>query len=202
MISVNLLDWRSKRTRILNHRFIVVAVIAAIVSALLTLSIELIISSKLNTVKGNVAYLDSELQSVEGRIKEINQLQQQKDLLLSRRKVIESLQASRPMVVSIFDNIVRAMPDGVYLKDMTRKENVLTLSGVSNTNYAITVLMDNVQKLNWVKDAKLGEIKTVGNDNIMNAGDTNISATQIDFQLVINIKPQTSGTEAKPNAPA
>lgn len=202
MISVNLLDWRSKRTRILNHRFIVIVVIAAIVSALLTLSIELIISSKLNTVKGNVAYLDSELQSVEGRIKEINQLQQQKDLLLSRRKVIESLQASRPMVVSIFDNIVRAMPDGVYLKDMTRKENVLTLSGVSNTNYAITVLMDNVQKLNWVKDAKLGEIKTVGNDNIMNAGDTNISATQIDFQLVINIKPQTSATEAKPNAPA
>ena len=201
MISVNLLDWRSKRLRILNRRFIVIVVIAAIISALFTLSIEVIINSKLNTVKGNVTYLDSELQSVEGRIKEINELQQQKDLLLSRRKVIESLQASRPMVVSIFDNIVRSIPDGVYLKDMTRKENVLTLAGVSNTNYAITVLMENVQKLSWVKDAKLGEIKTVGNDNIMNAGDTNFSATQIEFQLVINIKPEPSNTEAKPNAP-
>lgn len=202
MISVNLLNWRSKRLKILNHRFIVIAVMAAMVSALLTLSIEVIINSKLNNVKGNITYLDGELQGVEGRIKEINELQQQKDLLLSRRKVIESLQASRPMVVSIFDNIVRAIPDGVYLKDMTRKENVLTLSGVSNTNYAITVLMENVQKLSWVKDAKLGEIKTVGNDNIMNAGDTTVSATQIEFQLVINIKPEASSTEAKPNAPA
>jgi type IV pilus assembly protein PilN len=193
MIKINLLDWRSKRVQILNHRFAVEAISAAVICALLTMSSDIFIDSSIATIKGDIQYLEQQITAVEGDIKEIKDLQKKKDLLLSRRKVIESLQESRPLVVKIFDNIVRVMPDGVYLDEFERKDNQVTLSGLSDSNYTISVLMENVQKLDWVKEARLGEIKTqeLPSDVTPTANMT----PQVQFQLIITTTESTPGTQ-------
>lgn len=159
MISINLIDWRSQKVLILNRRFAFVTVVTVVVWILLAMLIYLFISLQIGTAKGDMDYLDQQVKLLSGPLNEIKGLQAQKDILLSRRKAIDALQGSRPLVVNIFDNIVRAMPDGVVLNALQRKGDDIIMNGVSDSNYSISVLMENIQHLPWVKTAKLGEIK-------------------------------------------
>lgn len=189
MIQINLLDWRHKRISILNRRFFAVVGMSALIGILISVVISLVINSQINNILNNISYLDRELASVEGKMKEIDNLQNQKKLLLSRRDAIDSLQISRSIVVKIFDNLVHAMPDGVMLTSLARKDNELVLDGTSDSNYNITVLMENIQHLQWVKEAKLGEIKAaVGTIK-------NVANNHIGFRLNIFINiPDSGGT--------
>jgi len=160
MIAINLVDWRSRYIKIQNTRLYVVIGAVVLVCSLLTLSTMFIVNGMTSVVEDNIAYLSSELVTVEGKIQDIKDLQEKKSILLSRRQVIESLQSNRSLAVIIFDNLIRAVPDGVVLDSLSRKATELTLSGSSDSNYSITVFMENMQKFPWVKDAKLTEIKT------------------------------------------
>lgn len=159
MISINLIDWRSQRILILNRRFAFVIAVAILAWIILAAFIYLFIGLQIGTGKGDMDYLDQQVKLLAGPLKEIKGLQDQKDVLLSRRKAIDALQGSRTLVVNIFDNIVRVMPDGVVLSALQRKGDEIVMNGVSDSNYSISVLMENVQHLPWVKSAKLGEIK-------------------------------------------
>lgn len=195
MIAINLLDWRSKYIKIQNTRFYVVTGAVIVICSIATLSTLFIINGMNSIVNEDITYLGSELVSVEGKIKDIKDLQEQKSILLSRRQVIESLQSNRSLAVIIFDNLIRAVPDGVVLVSLARKDTELTLSGNSDSNYSITVFMENMQKLSWVKDAKLTEIKTntytdadatqATTDNSKTVG--NQSNNQINFQMKVTI---------------
>lgn len=189
MLKVNLLDWRYKRVTILNRRFFSVIAISACLGVLISIIISFTINVRIQTVLDNIAYLNKELASVEGKIKEIDNLQSQKKILLSRRELVASLQTSRSIVVKIFDNLVHAMPEDVILNSLVRKDNSLVIDGSSNSNYSITVLMENIQQLSWVKEAQLGEIK--GSADEMNP--KNPSDTTIKFKLNILIAPSAAG---------
>jgi type IV pilus assembly protein PilN len=160
MIAINLLDWRSKYVSIQNTRFYVVISAVVFICAIATLSTLLIINRMISIVDEDITYLGTELVMVEGKIQDIKDLQEKKSILLSRRQVIESLQSNRSLAVIIFDNLIRTVPDGVVLNSLSRKQEELTISGSSDSNYSITVFMENMQKLPWVKEAKLTEIKT------------------------------------------
>lgn len=176
MIAINLLDWRNKYVSAMNNRFFVLTAAVVVACALITLSGVLIIDGMISTVKDDINYIDGEIKLVEGKMQEIKDLQDQKKLLLSRKQLIESLQASRPLIVSIFDNVVKAIPEGIVLTELTRKGTDLLINGNSDSNYSITVLMENMQKLDWVKEAKLTQISTPAGGG------------QIGFQMSVTIK--------------
>jgi type IV pilus assembly protein PilN len=192
MIAINLLDWRSKYIHIQNTRFYIVVGVVVSVCAIATLSTLLIINSMISIVNQDITYLGTELVMVEGKIQDIKDLQEKKSVLLSRRQVIESLQSNRSLAVIIFDNLIRAVPDGVVLDSLSRKETELTLSGNSDSNYSITIFMENMQKLPWVKDAKLTEIKTntytdQSTDGAKAAAAVDQNRSQISFQMKVTI---------------
>lgn len=159
MIHINLLDWRSKRKRILNNRFFAMIAASVLCALVLLFFVNLIINNIINNIKAEVVYLDTEAAAVESKIAKIKDLEDQKKLLLSRRKIIDGLEESRSFTVRIFDNLARIVPTGVVFTDLTRKGNELFISGFSDSNNAISVLLRNIQRLKWVKDASLSEIK-------------------------------------------
>lgn len=159
MIHINLLDWRSKRKRILNNRFFAMIAASVLCALVLLFFVNLIINNIINNIKAEVVYLDTEAAAVESKIAKIKDLEDQKKLLLSRRKIIDGLEESRSFTVRIFDNLARVVPTGVVFTDLTRKGNELFISGFSDSNNAISVLLRNIQRLKWVKDASLSEIK-------------------------------------------
>lgn len=195
MISINLVDWRSQQVLILNRRFAFVVAAALVAWIILAVLIYIFIGLQISTGKDDMDYLDQQVKLLAGPLKEIKGLQEQKDVLLSRRKAIDALQGSRMLVVNIFDNIVRAMPDGVVLNSLQRKGDEIVMNGISDSNYSISVLMENIQHLPWVKSAKLGEIKggtaAVKNENdntAKNAATTSAApapSSAINFSLTI-----------------
>lgn len=165
MINVNLINWRARQILILNRRFVVVLSAAILCTIILTGFIMFLISLQMGTANDDIVYLDAQLHDVAGTIAQIKDIQAQKDALLARRKTIETLQASRPMDVEIFDNLARIVPQGVVLSQLVRKGSSLVISGSSDSNYNISVLIENAQRLPWVKLAKLGQLKSVSDDN-------------------------------------
>ena len=181
MININLLDWRGEIRIINNNRFYVLTGVVVTIAIILALGVSLIIDTMINNEEGNIKYLDKEISAVEGRIGKIKDLQKQKDLLLSRRSVIELLQESSPFVVKILDNVVRAIPEGVVLRDLNRTQDQLVIIGSSDTNSQIATLMKNIEQLKWVKSYKLNDITSKGKSEDPNSKDVNNG--KIDFQL-------------------
>ena len=178
---LNLLDWRGKIRIVNNNRFYILTGVVVAIVVILTLSFSLVIDTMISSQEGNIKYLDKEISAVEGRIGKIKDLQKQKDLLLSRRTVIELLQASSPFVVKIMDNLVRAIPEGVVLKNLNRNQDQLVIIGSSDTNSQISTLMKNIELLKWVKSYKLNDITAKGKSEDPNNKDA--SNGKIDFQL-------------------
>ncbi len=192
MIAINLINWRAQRTLILNRRFAVVISAAIVATLILALFISLIISGQIGTAQDGLKYLDTQLAQVAGTIAEIKDIQAKKDSLLSRRTTIELLQASRPLDVEIFDNLARIVPTGVVLTQVVRKGESIIISGDSDSNYNVSVLMENAQRLEWVKLAKLGQLKTVDGGS---SGRAVANAGKVNFEVNLTMATQDSGVQ-------
>ena len=75
-------------------------------------------------------------------------------------KAIETLQSSRPTVVRIFDELVAALPEGVYLTEIAQNSDVIVLKGVAESNARVSSFMRNIEKSEWMKDPKLEIIQS------------------------------------------
>ncbi len=164
MIAINLLNWREKLRVIQNTRLYVVAGTVAVICMILTLIVYGFVGRLIAAQQSDIVYLSEQMKGVEEKIKELNDLETQKKLLLERQKVVESLQDSRPFVVRLFDGVVRIIPDGIVLDELSRKGNELSLKGTSDSNATIAKMMSNVQALKWVQEANLGELKSTKAD--------------------------------------
>lgn len=191
MFDINLLNWRAQRITIENRRFAAVVIIAIIITLFISTLIYLFINAQIAKANSGVAYLDTQLKDVAGIIAEIKTIQEQKNSLLSRRKTIDTLQASRPLDVEIFDNIARIIPQGVVLTQIVRKGDSIILTGESDSNYNVSVLMENAQRLFWVKLAKLGQLKSLDTSN-----DKNPTSQKIGFEVNLKIDNEKAGIEA------
>lgn len=204
MININLLDWREKRRQIENNKlgaFIVLSILCGIFISLLA---EFTIKEMISSYQDNVKYLSSEISAVEEKISQIQDLETQKNTLLDRRKMIESLQDSRSFMVKIFDNLPRIIPPGLVLNEMTRKGDLLTLIGTAYNNEIVTAFMLNLQRLKWVKDAKLANLKTSDSKNPVAEGalvDFQINITLLDTSAEIPAPETTKTTVGAKGAP-
>ncbi|HSX20933.1 MAG TPA: PilN domain-containing protein [Gammaproteobacteria bacterium] len=197
MININLVNWRSHRILVLNRRFVVVVCFAIIVWLMIAGLIYLAIGSQIALAKRDVIYIDGQLNEVAGVVSEIKGLKDQKDLLLSRRKTVEALQASRPLIVLIFDNVVRMLPPGVVIDEFSRKGDEIVLSGTSDSNYGVSLLMENAQKLPWVKSAKIGELKNTATSSDPAKNKAQSSTAQIGFSMHVTVDSEKYGVESE-----
>lgn len=195
MIAINLINWRAQKKLVLNRRFAFVMSVVVLATLLLCALIFAAIQEQINTAEDGIAYLDSQLKDVAGTLDKIKNIQEKKESLQSRRTTIDALQARRPLDVEIFDNIARIMPQGVVLNQISRKENMLIISGDSDSNYNVSVLMENAQRLPWVKLAKLGQLKSIESDN---SGRGEPSTGKVSFEVDLTIDTFKTGVENAP----
>ncbi len=195
MIAINLINWRAQKKIILNRRFAFVMGVVVLITVLLCLIVYSIINTQISAAEDGGVYLDTQLKEVSGTLDKIKTIKQKKESLQARRKTIDTLQASRPLDVEMFDNIARIMPPGVVLSQIVRKDNMLTISGDSDSNYNVSVLMENAQKLPWVKLAKLGQLKTVEAEG---AGRNAQNSGKVSFEINLTLDAQKTGVDNAP----
>jgi type IV pilus assembly protein PilN len=194
MARINLLPWREERRKQRNRESQTLFVAAAFAAALVVLLIIWRFNAMIDGQNVRNEYLRTEITKVDAKIKEIEELERTRTNLLNRKKVIEDLQASRSMMVHLFDDLVRTIPDGVRLNTIKQAGNVLTLEGFAESNARVSEYMRNFEKSDWMGSPDLRIVEAKGPDK----------RSRYQFTLTVALKkPKVEGeAEAEGDAPA
>ncbi|MGE0079963.1 MAG: PilN domain-containing protein [Thiohalomonadaceae bacterium] len=165
MARINLLPWRAELRKQRQREFITVIIGSAFLMVLVIAFFHIQISGSIDTQNSRNRYLESEIKLVEAQIKEIQDLEMQKQQLVARMKVIEQLQRDRPAIVHLFDELAKSTPDGLYLTSVTQKNSVLNIEGVAESNARVSALMRNLEASPWLDNPVLEIIQIETSDN-------------------------------------
>lgn len=183
MIRVNLLPHRAEKRRARQIQFIALCVISVVLAGLLVGFVEVAISTQISYQERRNAYLKQETEVLDKQIAEIKKLREQTQALLARKNVVEGLQSTRSDVVHLLDQMLRILPDGVYLKSIKQTGNKIALLGFAQSNARISTLMRAIEDSPWLDSPALVEIKATG------SGAGRINAFTLNFNLT---KPQVA----------
>jgi len=165
-VRINLLPHREQKRAARQQQFIILAGLALGLGAVVTLAGHAYLSSMIDGQGGRNTYLKAEISKLDKEIEEIKVLKEKTTALLERKKVVEALQSDRSEVVHLLDQLVRLLPDGVYLKSIEQKGKSVTLVGYAQSNARVASLMRNLDNSEWLDNSVLLETKAVMLNNM------------------------------------
>lgn len=165
MPRINLLPWRDVERKRKRQEFGVAAGAAVLLAVLAGFVLRWQYGSIIDNQNDRNQYLKEEIVQVDKQIVEILDLEQQKQRLQARIQVIEQLQRSRPEVVHLFDQMVRLVPDGVYLTSIKQTDRRIQIKGIAESSTRVSAFMRNIDGSEWLKDPSLEIIETKGTGN-------------------------------------
>lgn len=193
MPQINLLPWRETLKQERQTRFMIIAAIAVGITVLLWVGTYVYIEDRISYQEQRNSYLKQEITLVEQQLKEIEELKDKKTRLIERMNVIQKLQANRPQVVHLFDEIVKRVPEGVYFTEMIQKGNIITLSGIAQSDARVSSLMTNIEKSEWLKSP---DIVVIDADNAKGEqGQTQRSISKFQLKITLTMPKGEEGSE-------
>ena len=158
-VRVNLLPHREERRKRARQHFFVVAGGTAVVGLLLIGAVHTFYQRQIDNQTDRNAFLKGEIAKLDQEIAEIDSLKAEIAALLARKQVIETLQRDRAQTVHLLDELVRQMPEGVYLKQIGQKGMRVDISGYAQSNARVSTLMRNIDSSPWLERPVLVEVK-------------------------------------------
>lgn len=189
MTRINLLPWREQQRKERERQFYTVAGGAAVMMLLVVGYIHIHMNGLIDQQKARNDFLTQEIATVDAQIAEIKELEAEKSQLLARMKVIEQLQSQRPQMVHLFDELVKTVPDGVYITSVKQTGSSVIVEGVAQSNARVSAFMRNIDQSEWMSSPKLNVIEAMSKDG------------QRASKFVLDIKQVTEGAAA-PNPDA
>ena len=177
MAKINLLPWREERRKELLNEFLVMLGLVALFAALTVGIVHFYHSQLIERQNTRIGYIDKRIKEVDKKITEIKELEKQKESLLSRMRAIESLQRDRPLIVHLFDELVRSLPEGLSIGYLKQQGPKITITGEAQSNARVSSFMRKIEQSEWIKDAKLKVIKE------SNKGEGSTTKTVNEFTL-------------------
>ena len=166
MIRINLLPHRELKRAARRREFNIllgIAVAAGVVAVILGHSL---IAARQSAQEARNTFLEQEIAKLDGQIGEIKKIREQTQALLERKQVVETLQSNRTEVVHLFDQMIRLLPDSLYLKSFKQTGDVVTISGYTQSSARVSTLMRNLDSSPWFESANLVEIKATTVNNL------------------------------------
>ena len=158
-VRVNLLPHREERRKAQRkHLGILAGMVAALAAAIIIL-IHGIIAGYISVQGERNAFVKKENASLDKEIDEIKKLKDDIASLLARKQVIERLQSDRVLAVSLLEQLVRQVPDGVYLTSIKQQGRKIAMVGYSQSNARVSQLMRNIGSSPSLENPVLVEIK-------------------------------------------
>lgn len=159
MARINLLPWRAERQKERKKQFLIMLAFSAAAGFALWFGVDTYYDMQVSGQQERNAFLDGQITEVKQKITEIEELEKKKSNLLSRKQVIEELQANRSQMVHLFDALVRTIPDGVILTGLNQEGDKLTLEGRSQSYARVSNYMDNLAASGWMTKPDLSVIQ-------------------------------------------
>ena len=165
MIRVNLLPWREARRKAHNLQFYILMGMIAGLAASIVLLVHGYYATRISIQTERNRFIKSENDKLDKEIAEIKKLKDEIQALLSRKQVIETLQADRAQTVYLLEQLVRQTPDGVYLKSVKQTGAKVNLTGYAQSNARVSTLMRNFEASPYLENPDLVEIKVANVNN-------------------------------------
>lgn len=162
MPRINLLPWREAERKRKRQEFFLSIGAAIATAALVVLVGRWQMSSAIEHQNARNQVITDEIAQLDKQIQEILGLENQKRRLLARMEIIETLQRSRPEIVHIFDEIVRVLPEGVYLTYLKQSGTRFEIRGVAQSSTRVSAFMRNIDGSEWLADPSLQIVQRSG----------------------------------------
>ena len=145
MARINLLPWREEARRERQRQFLYSLMGPLVLGAILVLMVSLFFDQRISNQESRNQRIQQEINLLERRIARIAELERTRDRLLSRKQIIESLQASRSLTVELLDKLAKTIPVGITLSNVRQQGNNLTLLGTSQSNARVSAYLQSLE---------------------------------------------------------
>ncbi len=191
MIRINLLPHRAEKRRARQIQFGALSLISVVLGAMLVGFVHVAIGTQISYQERRNEYLKRETAVLDKQIEEIKKLREQTQSLLARKDAVEKLQSDRAVVVHLLDQMLRILPDGVYLKTLKQVGGKIDVVGYAQSNARISTLMRSIENSKWLNSPALVEIQAAS------VGGARVS----EFKLTFNLTKTQIKEEAVPVKP-
>jgi type IV pilus assembly protein PilN len=178
-VRINLLPHREERRKRGRQHFAVLGGLTAALGLVIVGAGYLYITQLIDHQSARNTYLKAQIAKLDKEIAEIKKLKDEIAALLARKQIIETLQADRAQTVHLMDQLVRQMPEGVYLRSVKQRGLGVALVGYAQSNARVSTLMRNIEASPWLTEPTLIEIKAA------NVGSKRLA----EFNMALKLKP-------------
>ena len=165
MIRINLLPHRELKRKARQQQIAVLAGMTFILGLVIVAAVHVAIAGQIEYQNGRNDYMKGQIVILDKKVEEIKKIKELTDALLARKRVVETLQNDRVEVVHLLDQLVRLLPDGVYLSSIKQTNHDINLAGYAQSSSRVSVLMRNLESSPWLEAPSLIEIKVATVNN-------------------------------------
>ncbi|MFC5500426.1 PilN domain-containing protein [Caenimonas terrae] len=159
MILINLLPHREAARKRRREAFFATLGVSALMGGVIAGGIFLWYAAQISNQQAKNVVLQTEIKRLEGQIKDIATLQEEIAALRARQQAVEDLQADRNLPVHLLNEMVRQLPDGVFITSMKQENQVVSIQGVAQSNERVSELLRNLGNNSpWLTKPELIEI--------------------------------------------
>ncbi|WP_419811904.1 PilN domain-containing protein [Bacterioplanoides sp.] len=159
MANINLLPWREERREQRNKDYHTALVAVALCAGFLLYLVYGYYQDETAGQNARNAYLEKETEVLEAKIAEIRTLQDTRQDLIERMELIQALQGNRPVIVRVFDELARSVPDDLYFTNLVVKGEQVSVSGVAKSNNRVSAVMRNLDQSDWFTNPVLVKVE-------------------------------------------
>ena len=163
MARINLLPWREEARRERQRQFLYSLLGTLVLGAILVLLVSLFFDQRISFQESRNQRIQQEINVLERRIARIAELERTRNRLLSRKQIIESLQASRSLTVELLDKLAKTIPVGITLTNVRQQGNNLTLLGSSQSNARVSAYLQSLEDMDLFTGPELQFVRASQN---------------------------------------
>ena len=187
MARINLLPWREEARRERQRQFLYSLMGTLVLGAILVLMVGLFFDQRISHQESRNQQIQVEINRLEQRIARIKELESTRSRLLSRKQIIESLQASRSLTVELLDKMAKTIPVGITLTNVRQQGTRLTLMGTSQSNARVSAYLRELESNILFMNPQLDFVRTAPRP---------ATATEpYEFSVRVNMRPPQSSDE-------
>ena len=161
MIRINLLPHREEKRKAKRQQFYGLLGLVSVLAGVIVFLVITVIDGYISAQDAKNDFLKKEIVALDKQIDQIKRLKEQTQALLARKQIIEALQRDRAEAVLLLSELVKQMPEGVYIKSMKQTGARIALIGYAQSNARVSTLMRNIEASPWLEKPQLVEIKAV-----------------------------------------
>lgn len=149
MANIDLRPWREERRKARQQQFVIILSVVAFIAAAVGWGWNQSVQGQISFQTARNRYLQDKIKEIDVKITEIQNLRQQREELIDRMEIIQRLQGDRPIIVYIFEELVKATPDGVYFTALRLVENSVEISATADKSLSVSDFLRRLEESPW-----------------------------------------------------